>query len=318
MEQTEASEQDPTRKRGNRATAASGHGEAYDADTIGAALRNAREAAGLTLQDVADRTKVRPGLLAQIEADDHEKLPALTYALGFVKAYARTVGIDPEEAAARYRRESHKGDPVPTMHDLQPLEEQRLPSRRLAWLSAVLVLLALLGFWAWGAGWLTPVNPPRPETPANAPAAVPAEPSAQPAPGAPPPADPNAQVTLTAKEEVWVRISEGKENFFMGTMKPAQTLTLPPGRTWVLRTGRAGALEVKLGNRVLPPLGGPAETVRSLSLKPEDLLAKSASAAGGLATPPGGGLATPPAGGLATPPAGGLAAPHAAPAAPAG
>lgn len=290
MDETDATEQQmPHRKDENAATAAAGTPPATEPATIGASLRAAREAAGLTLADVAERTKVRPGILTAIEADDHDHLPALTYTLGFVKAYARTIGIDPDAAADRYRQELHKGEPVPSQRDLQPLEEQRLPSRRLGWLSALLLLLALAGFWAWGAGWLTPANPPRPATPVavQAPAAD-AAPDVAPAAdtATPPPAD--AVVTLTAKEEVWLKIAEGKDHFFMGTMQPGQVLTLPAGRHWQLRTGRAGALEVKVGNQVLPPLGGPAEQLKDLSLQPADLMARVAPptvTTGGLAPP---------------------------------
>ena len=138
-----------------------------EALTIGDELRQAREAAGLKLSEVSERTKIRPGILTDIEADAHDKLPALTYSLGFVKAYARTVGLDPLAAAERYRRESHKGDPVPTMVDLQPLEEKRLPSRGLLAGSLLALLLVLAGFWAWGAGWLTPAPPAPPQAPAT-------------------------------------------------------------------------------------------------------------------------------------------------------
>ncbi len=275
--------------------------------TIGEALRRARDAAGLTLEDVAERTKVRPGILREIDADAHDKLPALTYSLGFIKAYARTVGMDPAAAAERYRRESLKGDPVPTMADLQPLEEKRLPTRNIVGLATAGLILALLLFWAWGAGWLNGAQP----TATDAALETGIEPVvvAPPSPGAvevtptvPPPVNPGAPVTLTAKEDVWLRIADGNETFFMGTMVPGQVLTLPPGRAWLLRTGRAGALDVKVGTTAIPPLGGAAEQVRNVSLKPEDLLRKPA--AGGLAPSPRAGLPTVP--------------PSAAPAAPAG
>lgn len=276
-------EPQPTGRRRSASAAAS------EPQTIGGELHRAREAAGLSLEDVAERTKVRPGILREIEADAHDKLPALTYSLGFVKAYARTVGLDPAAAAERYRRESHKGDPIPTMVDLQPLEEKRLPSRGLFIGSILAVLVALAAFWAWGAGWLSAAPPAPPVSEAGAPEALPAEPGAvevTPAAAAPA-ADPAAPVTLTAKEEVWLRISDGQESFFMGTMTAGQTMTLPPGRAWKLRTGRAGALDVKVGTTQVPPLGAAAEQVRDLSLAPADLLARQGPAAAG----PAGGLA---------------------------
>ena len=271
------------RKRGSRQEAAPEIAR-MQAQTIGDELRQAREAAGLELNDVAERTKIRLGILNDIEADAHDRLPALTYSLGFVKAYARTVGLDPVAAAERYRLESHKGDPVPTMVDLQPLEEKRLPSRGLIAGSIVVLLAALGAFWAWGAGWLTGAPPAAPETVAVAdePAPVPVPGSVEVTPEAPA-INPVAPVTITAREEVWLRIADGDEAFFMGTMTAGQTMTLPPGRAWTLRTGRAGVLDVKVGDKAIAPLGGPAEQVRNVSLKPADLLARSAPATGGLA-----------------------------------
>lgn len=260
--------------------------------TIGAALRQARDAAGLTLEDVAARTKVRPGILREIEADAHEKLPALTYSLGFVKAYARTVGMDPAAAADRYRRESLKGDPVPTLVDLQPLEEKRLPNRNILVVATAGLVLALGLFWAWSAGLLNSMQPEASDTELAAgvaPVVVAAPPpgAVEVTPTVPPATSADAPVTLMAREDVWLRINDGNETFFMGTMAPGQVLTLPPGRAWLLRTGRAGALELKVGPTAIPPLGGPAEQVRNISLKPEDLLAR-ASATGGLAPVPAG------------------------------
>jgi cytoskeletal protein RodZ len=237
----------------------------------------------LTVAEVAQRTKVRPGILTDIEADAHDRLPALTYTLGFVKAYARTVGLDPAAAAERYRQESQKGDPVPYLVDLQPLEARRLPSKGLVVGTVSLLLLALAGFWAWGAGWLSPSLPAQPDTPIGAASALPEAPGAvEVTPTAPRP-DASAPVSLTAREEVWLRIADGDETFFMGTMTPGQSMTLPTGRAWTLRTGRAGVLEVKVGSTQVAPLGGTAEQVRNLSLKPGDLLARGAPAEPGLA-----------------------------------
>ncbi len=283
MDELNGVPQEETQSAGGSGRKGGARPEHAQPQTIGDELRMAREAAGLTLAEVAERTKIRPGILGDIEADAHDRLPALTYSLGFVKAYARTVGLDPVAAGERYRRESHKGDPVPTMVDLQPLEEQRLPSRKLLVGSILAVLVVLAGFWAWGAGWLTGAPPAPPQAPASP------EPEADAAAGGvevTPEATPvnvAAPVTLTAREEVWLRIADGDEAFFMGTMTPGQTMTLPSGRAWKLRTGRAGVLDVRVGDKAVPPLGGPAEQVRNLSLKPEDLLARQAPAVAGLA-----------------------------------
>ena len=65
-------------------------------------LRLARERLGLSLRDVADRTRIRVAILAAIENQDIERLPPPIFTRGFVKAYAREVGLDPQATAAHY------------------------------------------------------------------------------------------------------------------------------------------------------------------------------------------------------------------------
>lgn len=72
---------------------------------VGERLRAARQAAGYTLVDVFDGTKVKIGLLDAIETGDRKQLPATPYAAGFVKSYAQFLGLDPNAYAALYRAE---------------------------------------------------------------------------------------------------------------------------------------------------------------------------------------------------------------------
>jgi transcriptional regulator with XRE-family HTH domain len=256
----------------------------HAAETVGGQLREAREKSGMALEDVSMRTKVRPGILRAIEADQHDALPALTYTLGFVKAYARTVGLEPDRIAERYRSESQKGEPVPSLVMLEPLDAGRTPSRRLVGVSAAALVLVLGLFWAWGAGWLTPPPPTQPETPGMAQADLPdAQEDEIGAATTDVPADASTPVRLVAKDEVWLRIADGRDLLYMGTLTAGQSLDLPPGKDWKLRTGRAGALEVQVGGKAVAPLGGPAEQVRDVSLSPLDLQARGVPDSGGLA-----------------------------------
>ncbi|WP_448578644.1 helix-turn-helix domain-containing protein [Thermaurantiacus sp.] len=248
--------------------------EASREPTLGRRLREAREAAGLSIAELAARTKIRQSYLTLIEADEHDRLPALTYALGFIKAYARTVGLDPEEAAARFRRESGRDDPPPSTIELKPLEERRIPSRGLVIATTAATLLAVALLVALGFRGAPPAVAPE----AGSATAV----AASPEPVAPPPAAevaaPAAPVVLRAEEEVWIRITDSRsgERFFEGTLAKDQRLEIPADRAMVLRAGRAGALRVMIGDEQLPPLGGPADVLRA---QPLDLPSLRAAAA---------------------------------------
>jgi cytoskeleton protein RodZ len=60
----------------------------------GSVLAAARLRAGLTLNDVAARTRVARPLLESLEAENWDALPAPVYVRGFIKLYAREVGLD--------------------------------------------------------------------------------------------------------------------------------------------------------------------------------------------------------------------------------
>ena len=63
-------------------------------DSIGAALKAAREARQLTLAQVAETTRVRPHYLQALENDDISAIPSAAQARGFLKLYAEFLGLD--------------------------------------------------------------------------------------------------------------------------------------------------------------------------------------------------------------------------------
>ncbi len=283
------------------------------ARSTGGLLAAARTAAGLTLVDLARETRVPVRHLAAIERDDHEGLPALPYATGFVKSYARAVGLDPGALAAQFRSETSKSPHVPTPMALEPLDERRMPARGLAVASLVIVVAVIAGLSAWGAGTF---DPPLPATDTAVVAAAPADQpalvegsdggaaaradTAAPAPGVAVSADPGTpapdspaaardDVVLTAREAVWLKIFDPATNTIarIGIMAAGERYLVPaqpPGmKLW---TGKAGAFDVTVGGRPIPPLGAAVQTVRNLSLAPADLLARgSGGSAGGDISP---------------------------------
>ncbi len=77
---------------------------------IGAALKAAREFRGLSLQDVADQTRIRRTYLAAVEDMRLDELPSRPFTIGYIKAYATLLGMDPDEAVARFKDTSPDPD----------------------------------------------------------------------------------------------------------------------------------------------------------------------------------------------------------------
>ncbi|WDI33015.1 TonB family protein [Hyphococcus flavus] len=78
---------------------------ANDGETTGDFLASARAAAGVSIEEASDATKVKVAHLQAIEAMRADLLPPLPYTIGFVKAYARFLQLDAETVAKRFREE---------------------------------------------------------------------------------------------------------------------------------------------------------------------------------------------------------------------
>jgi cytoskeletal protein RodZ len=81
---------------------------------IGAQLRERRRQHGLSLADVERDTRINALYLEALEAEDFAALPAPVYARGFMRSYARYLGLDPDAAAAAVPRD------LPRPLDLEP------------------------------------------------------------------------------------------------------------------------------------------------------------------------------------------------------
>lgn len=116
-------------------------------EEIGQTLREARQAAGLTLKDIADAIRIRPIYLQAIESAQFELLPALPQTVGFTRAYAKYLQVDVERPLSRLGEEVHE-----TIGQVDYSEPEipwtMISHRRIAWVGGGaalgLVLAALL------------------------------------------------------------------------------------------------------------------------------------------------------------------------------
>src|SRR5262245_54300369 len=69
---------------------------------MGESLRMAREQQGLSLEVISQRTKINTEKLRAIEENDIQRLPSGIFLRGFLRAYAREVGLDVEDTVNRY------------------------------------------------------------------------------------------------------------------------------------------------------------------------------------------------------------------------
>lgn len=75
--------------------------------SFGRYLKAVRIEKGISLEEVSRETRIRMDNLLLIEKEDHDKLPAEVFMRGFLRAYARAIGADDEEAVRRYVSSLH-------------------------------------------------------------------------------------------------------------------------------------------------------------------------------------------------------------------
>ena len=233
--------------------------------TAGERLRIAREAANMSLEDIATTTRIPTRHLASLEAGDFSKLPAPTYSVGFARSYASAVGLDRNEIGEQVRSELGGTRLAPHQAEqFEPMDPKRTMPRWLI-IGAIIAiaLVALLASWLNNRSINAPDNVAASEagqadTPQASAAAVPV--SAQP-------------VTIAATGEAWVQIKDGATMLKEGVMKAGEKFEIPPTATAPkLTTGKAEALTISVGTKTVAQVGPSATKVRDVSLLPADLL----------------------------------------------
>src|SRR5258705_10677604 len=80
--------------------------------TFGEELQREREIRGISLKEIADATKISKRFLEAIERNDHRTLPAPVFTRGFVREYARYVGLNADEMVNRYNFAAARDDRI--------------------------------------------------------------------------------------------------------------------------------------------------------------------------------------------------------------
>jgi len=248
--------------------------EPDDVVTVGQRLREAREAKGLSVEDIAAQTRIPTRHLSSLETSDWDKLPAATYSIGFAKNYAGAVGLDRSEIGEQLRAEM--GSTRPTYASPEVYEAAD-PARTMP-KGLVFGALALLAIFVLAFTWLNNRSLEPDQAVAEAENVVaPVENAVAPAP---PPPVAAAPVLLTATDAVWIEVKDGATILKQGQLAAGETYAVPPNAVApVLTTGKPEALRISVGPQQAPPVGQPGTTVSAVSLKGADLLGQGAAPA---------------------------------------
>jgi cytoskeleton protein RodZ len=135
---------------------------------FGGRLRQAREARGVSLREIAGRTKISVVALAALERNDVSKLPGGIFSRSIVKSYASEVGLDPDGTVQEFL-DRFDQDPPPTVAAVRvPDEEIELERRKQQAARVFLLALAVMILLSAIVGYLVLQNRPTTATPYEA------------------------------------------------------------------------------------------------------------------------------------------------------
>lgn len=130
---------------------------------IGTTLEEQRTTLGLSLDEIAAKTRIRREYLAALEAEDYTKLPGTTFVTGFLRNYADFLGLNADRMVAAYisQRDASATDSVP------PPQQEVLPRWRIHFVVVALSGLLLVGYWFFLSEQISPLQIPTAQPQAN-------------------------------------------------------------------------------------------------------------------------------------------------------
>ena len=247
-----------------------------ESGSFGDWLRRQRELREINLRDIAERTKISLRYLEAMEADRFDLLPAPIFAKGFLREYARYVGLSPDDVVNHYLSVHHPeelADPKedtkvrsrPKSVDPGPTPMRRTWSWGLLLALAGLILLVLVALLAWFVDH-------RHKEPANvsqAPpiaAPPPIQMAVQPAASRPTPPPPSApiQVSLDFNKDCWVEAVTDGKNRLAELRIQGESLQLEAQKSISLTLGNAGVVDMRVNGYPLQLNKKEGEVVKDL------------------------------------------------------
>ena len=283
-------------------------------ESLGRYFQECRMQRGMSLEEVSARTRIRLQTLQALERDDYPSLPVEVTVKGFVRAYARCLGLDEHDVLERYQRIAadyfriaQQVDPISRVEDTaapEPLWKRHLTLASLTLAALAVVVSGMIALMPSAPpdepnaisapGRVAPPVPPDPPAPARIPepiqtiASVPAIPP-PPKPQGSPPARPAAsgaaqELSIAASEPTWVQVTIDGGQLKEAILQPGERIRWAAEREFRLTVGNAGGVSVALNGEPVGPLG-PSGRVRTLVL-PRPSMTAGPDPAPALTSPP--------------------------------
>lgn len=232
---------------------------------IGATLRTAREDLGISVEEAAWRTRIKPDYLRALEGERFAEIGHHAVARGHLHTYARYLGLEADALAQEYRRRFEQSEPSPIERLNEQVKEARRPPKP-KWLiaalvsSVVLVAAALTGVIRGPGPRMTPAGNTLATLPASA--AATDQPTAQASAVAPLQTSP-VTIVVVAQGRSWVRATADGTLVFEGIVAAGASKTFEGTEQIDIAIGNAGAMRLIVNGVDLGPPGSAGQVYRA-------------------------------------------------------
>jgi transcriptional regulator with XRE-family HTH domain len=247
--------------------------------SFGEELRREREIRGISLKEIADATKISKRFLDALERNDHKTLPAPVFTRGFVREYARYVGLNSEEMVNRYNFAAQHDDRIekppqvekyakvpPRDISPKPSPKRGIPpvyakiDRNIIISVLIVAALSAIVWWivetkrrsdAAEAAQAIPVATPKTTVPVPAAAPKPAS------------DDATLRMTIEADGASWLELHADSDRVFYGDFQAGTRKEFEAKEQFrFARIGNAAGLRITVNGVPVPRLGEEGEVVR--------------------------------------------------------
>jgi cytoskeletal protein RodZ len=241
--------------------------------TVGTILRERREAKGLTREEAAQATRIKPIFLQAMEEDDYRFLPDEWYVVRFLLEYAAFLGLDTTALRAQFSRQISHAQAAGTaglgLKEPIPVSLRRfLPG---ALFAIALVPVLIIGYSLYTQGGRSaptaPGLPPAEISPSEEAAALPAP--TQGASGLLTSAAEGHLLRVQATDLTWIAVTIDGREVRDVLLQPGDTIQWRAQEGFLLTVGNAGGVQLSLDGQALPPLGGAGQVLRNIPIPPQ-------------------------------------------------
>lgn len=228
---------------------------------IGEKLKDERIKQGFTLQEVEEDTKIRKFYLEAIENDNYGILPPKVYATGFVRRYAKFLGLNEDEYAELFKQAAYGSSDKEELIEIKPQSDRgKGLESTITWKNVVVALVFLLVVIWVGDYLIAYFTKEHSSPPNNINQPIVEQPIVEEEKPKKDEKKPNeiksgVEIIIVAEQNCWLNVVVDNESEYNAILQAGENLTFTGKEKIYLKAGNAGGIKITYNGEEMPPLG---------------------------------------------------------------